>query len=184
MRLCYDTLTSDEAAVGLAGIAAVVARANAGGRPYSFTPQREDDYLERILAGDGRDQAARNVGVTPNTARAHRRLDPTFEARIIEAEKERIQILESAAFRHAVDGNARLTEFLLTNWAPEKYSDRRGPHIAQQINAGGPVESVEWSLQDARAEVLGMIDELEERRQQKALEGSAVDVESREADGP
>lgn len=182
MRFVYEPLLGDDTAVvGLAGVAGVVDAVRKG-RPYAFTPEKQEEYLARVRGGDGRDLAARNVDVSPTTVRSHRRMDPSFEARIIEAERERVQVLVSAAFKNAVDGNATLTMFLLQNWAPDEFQDRRRPGVMQQINTG-PVESVEWSLQDARAEVLGMIDELEAQRQKKTAKEQAIEATSREADG-
>lgn len=178
MRLCYDTVALAEEEP-VTGVLPLVPQAPIG-RPYAFTEQKQAEYLENIRNGDTRALAARNVDVDPKTVRAHRRLFPEFTDAILEAEHERIRKVESAGFKVAMDGNPSMIQFMLRNGLKDQYQERKEPAVLQQINAG---QSVEWSLQEARAEVLGMIDELEAKRREKAEEQQAIDAPSREVDG-
>jgi len=150
-----------------------------GGRPFAFTEAKQETYLECIRNGDGRELAAHNTGIHPDTVRAHRQRFPDFEAEIIAAESVRNQKVVNALFVNAMNGNATAQIFWVTNRMPEEWQDKRGPRVLQQINSGGP--SVEWSLAEARAEALGVLDEVAAKRAAKTA--PAVEVESREVDG-
>lgn len=163
-------LADDEVAIVAAPVKGV------GGRHYAMTVEKQKEYLERIRAGDGRELAAHNIGVAGNTVRAHRQRFPAFEEAIIDAESVTIDRIERAAVQNALNGDRVMQIFMLQNLLPEKYKDRRGPHTLQQINTGA---SVEWSLAEARAEALSVLDELAAKRRAK-VEPDALDVASEE----
>lgn len=153
------------------------------GRKPAFTKKKQKGYLKRLAAGDGLDLAARNVGVSPNTVRTHRKKFPAFNTKIDTARDQANQTVVNALFRNATElMNFSAQVFWTTNRMPDEWSDRRGPRVLQQINSAAP--SVEWSLQEARAEVFGLIDDLEVKRIEKERKAAeAIDAPSSEADG-
>lgn len=148
------------------------------GRPYAFTETKQAEYLDRIREGDGRDLAAYNVNVAPNTVRAHRRRFPEFEEQILVAESVRNGRLVSAAFKAAESGNASMLQFLLKNWMPDEFKERSAPAVMQQINTG---PSIEWTLTEARAEAHAVLDEIAAKRAEKTAQ--AIDAASTEVAG-
>jgi len=155
-----------------------------GGRPPAFTAEKQAEYLAEIRDGAGRDLAAHNVGVAPNTVRSHRARFPEYEAEIIAAESVRNQKAVNALFANVMGGNVTAQIFWVTNRIPDEWQDKRGPRVLQQLNAG---PSVEWSLAEARAEAHAVLDELERKRLQKTHDRveaeAAIEADSREVDG-
>jgi hypothetical protein len=148
------------------------------GRKPAFTKKKQKRYLRRISEGDGLDLAARNVQVSPNTVRAHRKKFPEFNAKIDVARNVANQTVVNALFRNATElMNLAAQVYWTTNRMPDEWQDKRGPRVLQQINAA---PSVEWSLQEARQEALGLVDELEAKR--LAKEAAAIDATSTEVD--
>lgn len=175
--LPWGTGLFDDEAPPVVGIVAMAVKG--AGRPYAFTEELQEQYLERLAAGDGRVLAARNVGVSPQTVMAHRKRFPEFEALMHEAEQAANQLVVNALFMNAtVNMNPTAQIFWLKNRLPDEWKDRREPAMLQQIN-GGP--SVEWTLNEARAEAHAVLDEIAAKRAEK--EAQAIEAESREADG-
>lgn len=93
--------------------------------------ERQEMFLELLRTTGVRDgDAAEIVGVHRVTAYRWRQ-NPEFAARYEEAKKIRLETLIKEAERRAVAGSDRLLEFLLCNYAPDKFSNK------QKLEHGG-----------------------------------------------
>lgn len=87
--------------------------------------ERQEAFLEVIAAG-GRDPAAAEAaGVHRVTAYRWKKHDPEFKARYDTARQVRLDHLVKEAERRAMNGSDRLLEFLLCNYAPDKFSNKQ-----------------------------------------------------------
>lgn len=148
------------------------------GRPPVMTKEVRARYLEELRAGRRPGIAAGNVGVSKSSVERYVKAHPKYAEKVRAAIAGAVEHLEDAAWKSATeDRNPTMLIFMLANLASDRF--RRDPDKAllAQINVGG--QSVEWTLQDARARLHGMVDELEAQRQKNA---QAIEAESREAD--
>lgn len=180
MRTAYDPLITVDAAI----VTIVTTRKKGGpGRKPVFTKPVRKRFLERMSLGDRPTIAARNVGVSYSTVQRYVRKNPKFARKMREAQLPAIERIEDAAYKACVeDRNPTMLIFMLANLASDRFKRDPDKSVLAQVNVSGG-QSVEWTLQDARARLHGMVDELEAKRQQH--EQAAIEAESREveADG-
>lgn len=99
-----------------------------------FTPsEAQEAFLELVGAGMRDPDAAAGVGVHRTTAWRWR-LDPAFLARYKEAKRVHLDQLIQEAERRAMNGSDRLLEFLLCNYAPERFSNKQKVEHSGEIN--------------------------------------------------
>ena len=178
MRAAYDTLVVTHEAV----VSVVSPRRKGKGGPKPvFTKDVRKRFLDRMRLGDRPTIAAANVGVSHRTVTRYIAKNPGFARKMREAQIPAIERIEDAAYKSAVeDRNPTMLIFMLANLASDRYKRDPDKSVLAQVNVTGG-QSVEWTLQDARARLHGMVDELEAQRQKH--EQQAIEAESREADG-
>ncbi len=112
-------------------------------RRIKFTAALQDAYLDALREGKRRGQAARDVGIHRSTIVDYRKLDATFAAEEVLAERDAIEQVEESLFQAALAGNVTAIQVFLYNRAPERWADRR--NVAVTGAGGGPVEYVDTS---------------------------------------
>jgi len=87
--------------------------------------ERQEAFLELIEAGARDPLAAEGAGVHRVTAYRWKRHDPEFKARYDAAREVRLEHLVKEAERRAMNGSDKLLEFLLCNYAPDRFSNKQ-----------------------------------------------------------
>lgn len=94
-----------------------------------YTPtlnDRQEAFLELVEASGARDcDVAEAVGLNRWTVWHWKKTNPEFWARYKASRKISLEHLVREAERRAINGSDRLLEFLLCNYAPEKFSNRQ-----------------------------------------------------------
>ena len=90
-----------------------------------FDEDRKEAFLRILAAGDTTiADAARSLGVDPQTPGRHRKTDPDFAHAWDEAVAQRLDLFETEARKRALGGSDRLLIRILEAECPEKYSPR------------------------------------------------------------
>lgn len=110
----------------------------------STKEERQEAFLAFIAENAGTDgNAAQAVGLTHWAIILWKR-DPEFKKRYLEARKISIEHLVKEAERRAMNGSDRLLEFLLCNYAPEKFTKREkvehSGNMSLQVVTGLPAD--------------------------------------------
>ncbi len=88
------------------------------------TEDRKRKFCEFLSEGLTAGNAAKATGISRRTVFYWRQKDEAFARAWEEAEQVRVEALEAAAHRLALSGDAVMIKFMLSNLAPEKYSER------------------------------------------------------------
>lgn len=94
---------------------------------YKFDNLKQDKYLDLIRQGVGRHSAARAVGLTPQAVCEYANREPSWKARVSQAEMEQVEAVEAALMRKCLEGNPSSIFFYLQNRAPDRWRDCRAP---------------------------------------------------------
>jgi hypothetical protein len=78
-----------------------------------LTPKKKARFVERIAAGDMPAEAARCIGMSRGGMYRAAKLDPVFAEAWQDASEQSTDMLESSAYRRAMDGDVALTIYLL-----------------------------------------------------------------------
>lgn len=130
--------------------------------PRKFTEAMRSAYLARIAMGAGRFQAAKAVGVHPETVRRFSRSSPEFKQAVIDAEDEASEAVELRLYAAAVDGEP----YAVKMWLQARAKARWGVETASggvTVNVADGGQAV-VAVGDGRlAEIKGLRERLEER---------------------
>jgi hypothetical protein len=109
--------------------------------------ERVDEFIRLLAEGNRVRQAAAAVSINFSTMYRRRHSDPAFAKRWEDALRVPVEKLEAEGLRRAMLGSDRLLMFMLTNLAPEKYSNRQDvTHqggVALQVVSGVPASQVD-----------------------------------------
>jgi hypothetical protein len=94
-------------------------------RKTSRIAAKKRTILERLIAGDAVAQAARAAGISRMEAYRWKNEDSEFSAAWDDAVDEGIDLLETIAYRRAVEGNDSLLTMYLKCRRPEKWNPDR-----------------------------------------------------------
>lgn len=152
--------------------AAVVLGQSQRDASIKFIAEVRAQYLDLLRTGKRRGAAARQLALDPGTVRAYAQQHVEFrqDRRVAEAEAD--EIIESALFDTAKDGNVRAIEVWLFNRKPNTWRDKRQVGIVNGSNAAEPIP-VEVTVQDKTESTLRIGRALE---QSGALGASLVAV--------
>ena len=107
-----------------------------GIKPYKFTDEKRQDYLDMLREGKNRNAAASSVGISRVTVRDHIIDDPEFAEACKVAESDGIAEVEDVLRETALSGNTTALIFYLQNRAPDRWQDRRASaKLGVQVNA-------------------------------------------------
>ncbi|HMM76844.1 MAG TPA: hypothetical protein PJ986_14125 [Gammaproteobacteria bacterium] len=115
------------------------------------TEDRKRKFCEFVSEGLTAGDAAKATGVARRTVFYWRQGDAAFARAWEEAEQLRVEALEAAAHRLALSGDAVMLKFLLSNLAPEKYSERARLDVT---SGGAPLHLSELELATRVVQVL------------------------------
>jgi hypothetical protein len=108
-------------------------------RKTSRMATRKNTIIERLTAGEAVAQAARAAGISRAVAYTWKIEDSKFSAAWDDAVDEGIDMLETIAYRRAVDGNDGLLTMYLKCRRPEKWNPQAvAHHIIDERNANVP----------------------------------------------
>ncbi len=103
-----------------------------------FDEAKRLKYLGFIAEGQGKIQAAKDVGVNIKTVDRHMASNPGFKTDVSLAETEVNQKVENALYKAATSGNTTAMQVWLYNRYPERWTDKRNINLAGPD--GGPIE--------------------------------------------
>lgn len=129
-------------------------------RTPSSREERQAEVLRLIAAGAKDSEAALALGLSRHTVMRWKHVDPAFAAAHAEARRVTVDKLVAEAERRAMRGSDRLLEFLLCNFAPDKFSNKQ--RLEHTGANGGPVEMSDKQAAGTLAAIL------EAARQRKA----------------
>jgi hypothetical protein len=137
-------------------------------RKTTHVAARKRTIIERLTAGDAVAQAARAACISRAEAYRWKHEDSKFSAAWDDAVEEGIDMLETIAYRRAIDGNDGLLTLYLKCRRSEKWNPQVVErHIIDERNANRPV-----TLQEALAEMMRL------GLPMPALECDYVEIES------
>jgi hypothetical protein len=123
------------------------------GRREKFDAARKEAFLDLLRKGVRRGAACRKVGIARQTFDNHVNKSKSFKADVMQAEMDANELVETALFRNAIDGNVTAQQVWLYNRVPETWQDKRNLTIGGDKN--NPI-IVEW--EDTRTAILGALD--------------------------
>ena len=146
------------------------------GVPRKFTPTRQAEYLHYIARGMRRSAAAKATGVTMETVKRARDLDPDFVEKEALAEAEAAEVIEDALYETAKAGNVTAIIYILGNRQKDRWQDVRNAKIDHQIS-GKVTQEIEAG--DRLAIIASQMARLEERAALRGLGagGAIIDAQ-------
>jgi len=82
---------------------------------------KKDAILRSIISGTSISTACEGADISRETFYTWQRTDERFKTALESSKDARINYIEDASFKTALDGNATMQIFLLCNLKPEKY---------------------------------------------------------------
>lgn len=113
-----------------------------------FGPDKQEEYLRLILAGEGRHTAARRLKVAPSTVARFVSLNPAFERAVLMAEEEYVEQVEARLYEAALNAEPWAVKEVLG-----KRNSKRWGTVPQEINVnhnGTVTQEVELGPQMSR----------------------------------
>jgi hypothetical protein len=98
-----------------------------------LTPEKQEEYLEKLRQGCTFSNAAAVVGVRRQTVWSLRKKNKTFDERVKEAQRSCCAQVENALFKSAIEGNTTAQQVFLYNRCPEKWKDKRAVDISATV---------------------------------------------------
>ena len=120
-----------------------------------FDAARKEAFLDLIRKGVRRGAACRKVAITRATLSNHLNKSEQFRAQILQAEMDANELVETAMFRQALDGNVTAQQVWLYNRDPEHWQDKRNIAIGGDKN--NPIE-INLSGDELNAEIKRLVD--------------------------
>lgn len=102
-----------------------------------FGPVERETFLAALADGGSRSDAAVAAGVSIAAVRYAIRTDDEFKHLVNDAEAAKVEAVEAALFRKAVQGNVEAQKFYLTNRAREEWANRHA--VEHSGSGGGPI---------------------------------------------
>jgi transposase-like protein len=140
--------------------------------PYKFGPDVRLQYLALLRAGHGRINAARSLGISPDTVRRYARASEEFRESVAEAEEEAAEPVEAKLYEAALAGEP----WAVTKWLAARMRARWGEETrkveVQHVLEAGP------GMTAIAARVGALAAELEARRAALEEAGDVIDVTS------
>ena len=90
-----------------------------------FNSIKKEEILKHLSNGIRRTAACKAVGISPPTFYAHLKKDKEFNEAVSHAEIEANELVETALFNKALEGNTTAIQVWLYNRSPERWSDKR-----------------------------------------------------------
>ena len=131
-----------------------------------FTPDLRDAYLRLIAKGMKAGEAARSVGVAPQTVRNAASADAAFAADLEEVKTFAREAVESVLYERALEGESWAVKAYLAAEDPDKYGTARSVSVSVRGELGGGdglpllerVRLMETELRGRRALLEGVVD--------------------------
>ena len=131
-----------------------------------FTPELRDAYLRLIAKGMKAGEAARSVGVSPQTVRNAVSADAAFAADLEEVRTFAREAVESVLYERALEGESWAVKTYLAAEDPDKYGTARSVSVSVRGELGGGdglpllerVRLMETELRGRRALLDGVVD--------------------------
>lgn len=147
-------------------------------RPTKFTRENRILYLRLIRQGVRRVRAAALCGVRYQTVRDYMRAHPEFLRGVEEAEASRLDEVEEALYRTALDGDTRAALAILGRRRRAEWGDL-GDHEDTAVGAGGGARRVSAGSVHAPGLATAPDDEDEVAFVDEAAAAARMDLESK-----